>query len=239
MGRRGLEKFRRPRRRLRPGSAWEGSRGCGGPTWALILDDDDRRRAARRRPAAGAVGAWAPASLGLGQGNAWVRRLQEVLVDAWVVRVWGLRDRRVELRVTAHGSGGGSARAPCARGGSGRFLKANKGGGLPYMPRLWSRYGAQHGKVRRRHGRVRPRRQWAAGGLVGAAWPWRARHVAPGEWEREAVRRTGGPWRTVRRAKAGLGVRYGGARAACVAPASRRRARRHALWRWERRPNFT
>jgi hypothetical protein len=65
--------------------------------------------------------------------------------------------------------------------------------------------------------------------VVGAAWPWRARHVAPGEWDREAVRRTGGPQRTVRRAKAGLGVRYGGARAARVAPASRRRARRRAL----------
>jgi hypothetical protein len=82
-GRRGLEEFRRPR----PGSAWEGSRGCGESTWALVLDDDDRRRAARRRPAAGTAGAWASASLGLGRGNAWVGKLQEVLVDARAVRV--------------------------------------------------------------------------------------------------------------------------------------------------------
>jgi hypothetical protein len=45
--------------------------------------------------------------------------------------------------------------------------------------------------------------------------------------------------RAVRRAKAGLGVRYCGARVACVAPASRRSALRRALWRWEHRPNYT
>jgi hypothetical protein len=82
-GRRGLEEFWRPR----PGSAWEGSRGCGEPTWALVWGDDDRRRAARRRPAAGAAGAWALASLGLGQGNARVGKLREVLVEAQAVRV--------------------------------------------------------------------------------------------------------------------------------------------------------
>jgi hypothetical protein len=72
-------------------------------------------------------------------------------------------------------------------------------------------------------------------------------HGARGTWRSGsgrggAVRHTGGggaPQRTVRRAKAGLGVRYDGPRAACVAPASRRHACRCAPLRWERRPNFT
>jgi hypothetical protein len=99
-GRRGLGEFRRPR----PGSAWEGSRGCGEPTWALVLDDNDHRRAARRRPAAGAAGAWAPASLGLGQGNAWVGRLREVRVEVPGQSVGLEHTRKVEL---AGGGNGG------------------------------------------------------------------------------------------------------------------------------------
>jgi hypothetical protein len=85
-GRRSLEEFQRPHRRPRPGIAWEGSRGCGEPTWALVWGDNDRRRAARQRPAVGAAGAWAPASLGFGQGNARVGKLREVLVEVQAVR---------------------------------------------------------------------------------------------------------------------------------------------------------
>jgi hypothetical protein len=70
--------------------------------------DDDRRRAARRRPAAGAAGAWAPASLGVGQGNTWVGRLQEVLVEVPGQSVGLGHTRKIELAGGGNGGQGGT-----------------------------------------------------------------------------------------------------------------------------------
>jgi hypothetical protein len=70
------------------------------------------------------------------------------------------------------------------RAGVGRpAFKGEQGGGGGVSLRATakgSQYGQDVATVRRRCQRS-----------VGAAWPWRARRMAPGEWGREAVRRKG------------------------------------------------
>jgi hypothetical protein len=48
-GQRGLEKFRRPRRRARPGSGWGGSRGCRRSVWVLTCNGRNAGGRAWRR----------------------------------------------------------------------------------------------------------------------------------------------------------------------------------------------
>jgi hypothetical protein len=104
---------------------------------------------------------------------------------------WRLRDRRVELRVATHGSGGGSARTPCARGEGGRLMKANKGGGAALRAKtMVAVWGATRqcttttwgGYDRDANGRRRQGRR---------AWPRDVRRVAQEEWGKKAVRRKG------------------------------------------------
>jgi hypothetical protein len=68
-GRRGLGKFRRPRRRARPGSGWGGSRGCRGLVWVLTCNGNRTGGRPRRRPAMAATGCLAPANLRFAPGN--------------------------------------------------------------------------------------------------------------------------------------------------------------------------
>jgi hypothetical protein len=119
-GRRGLEKFQRPRRRPRPGSSWGGSRGCRGPVWVLTCGGNNAGGRAQRRPAAPAAGGFAPASLQLGLGNTRVWELRMVLGEVLVARVWRQHGRRVGLTEGTNGGGNGGAAAPCTRARRGR-----------------------------------------------------------------------------------------------------------------------
>jgi hypothetical protein len=104
-----------------------------------------------------------------------------------------------------------------ARGG---VLTRARGGLLPFIGgRRWPRWfasqvygtGAGYGGV---HGRVRRRRDWAGGGMVGTAWPRHAQHVGQGDGAWMAVLRKGrGPRRANRRTEHSRGA------ARCATPA--------------------
>jgi hypothetical protein len=109
-GRRGLEKFRRPRQRARPWSGWGGSRGCGELTWVLSCGGEATGGRVRRRLAAAAAGGVTPASWQLGPGNKRRGKLRGVLGQAGAARVGVASGRRVELAVgTTGGDNGGLA----------------------------------------------------------------------------------------------------------------------------------
>jgi hypothetical protein len=126
---------------------------------------------------------------------------------------WRLRDRRVELRVTTHGSGGGSARAPCVRGECGRLLKANKGGGAALraktMVAVWG--AAWQGTATTWGGMVET--PMAGGGKVGAHG-----HGARDAWRK----RSGGKRRCGARGPTARGPADRG-RPQCAGPARPRR----------------
>jgi hypothetical protein len=139
---------------------------------------------------ADAAGAWAPASLGFGQGNARVGKLQGVLAEVQAVRVGSYDDRKEMLAVVALADGGGPNRrqGACAREGETRASYSGR------------RLGAHEGHSSRGVGTGMCAPCYAYGGdargraaRVGAFRSVRARHVAQEERAGRSVGARGSP----------------------------------------------